>query len=270
MEIELALTRAELVSQGCGCLARVHPYLPPSASTFDKLAEPVSFLSGHFTTVRPSPSVQMTSRRDRKAARKPEPDNVPLALPDFDAKPTGKTLLQLADERRKALAAEANGSPANNDGWPAADRDGDFEFMSTEPLGAVANATMFCISLSMLHVTLDVMVLSQYSQDVVWSEIASRILRMTPGLFCGLWLLHTEAAMRWKLARQLFFLAMSTIAGCFLIYSGNEHGYYFVMKKAPPVGTLWVWSVVEMDLMYSLLHACAVVSYMLWGGFNTF
>jgi hypothetical protein len=93
---------------------------------------------------------------------------------------------------------------------------------------------------------------------------------MTPGLFCGLWLLHTEAAMKWKLARQLFFLAMSTIAGCFLIYSGNEHGYYFVMKKAPPVGTLWVWSVVEMDLMYSLVHACAVVSYMLWGGFNTF
>jgi hypothetical protein len=210
----------------------------------------------------------MASRRERRAARKQDPDDVPLALPDFDAKPTGQTLLQFADERRKALAADADAhTPADDDG---VHRDGDFEFMSSEPLGAFANATLFCISLSMLHITLDVMVLSQYSQDVVWSEIAARILRMTPGLFCVLWILHSEMALKWKLARQLFFLTMSTVAGCFLIYSGNEHGYYFVMKKAPPVGTLWVWSVVEMDLVYSLVHGCAVAAYMLWGGFKTF
>jgi hypothetical protein len=234
----------------------------PSKAELFRVGEPF------FTT--PSASFEMPSRRDRKFPREPEPDDVPLALPDFDAKPTGKTLLQLADERRKALASKGSGSPANNDETPTVDRDGDFEFMSNEPLGALANATLFCISLSMLHITLDVMVLSQYSQEVVWTDIAGRMLRMTPGLFCVLWLLHTETAKQWALARQLFFLALSTIAGCFLVYSGNEHGYYFVMKKAPPVGTLWVWSVVEMDLAYSLVHACAVVLYMLWGGFTTF
>jgi len=63
---------------------------------------------------------------------------------------------------------------------------------------------------------------------------------------------------------------MAIMAGCYLIYSGNEHGYYMVMQKAPPVGTLWIWSVVEMDLALTMLHLVVVGAYTWWNGYGNF
>ena len=122
----------------------------------------------------------------------------------------------------------------------------------------------------MLHFTLDVLVLSQYRQDVVWSEIAGRLTRMTPALLLVIWFFHIPQVKRFRVARQLVFLVASIAAGCYLIYTGNTYGYYHVMKNAPPVGTLWVWSVVEMELLYAVAHCVAVVGYMWWNGFGNF
>jgi hypothetical protein len=217
------------------------------------------------------------NRRERRAAArdstKPEtdtfnPNEIPMVTPDYDAKPTGKTLYQIVDERYAELKKQGQPFPKSQ-----ADGDGVSEVdfpLDGDPLGAFANAVIYCISLSMLHVTLDVIVLSQYQQDIVWSEIIARIARMTPGLFLVLWLFHTEAVKRWHRVRQAFFLITSVVAGCYLIHAGNKYGYYFVMKKAPPVGTLWVWSVVEMDLWFAVAHAVAVVGYMWWGGYRAF
>jgi hypothetical protein len=114
------------------------------------------------------------------------------------------------------------------------------------------------------------MVLQQYGQQVVWREIFGRVGRMLPALFVALWMLHSKAVRRWKLLRQTFFFVAGVGSGCFLIYSGNMHGYYYVMQQAPPVGTLWVWSVIEMELWFAVVHVAAVLGYMWWNGFGTF
>jgi len=191
-----------------------------------------------------------------------------MSLPDFDAKPTGKTLLDLAEERHRELTG--NGQPFPKQDDASADKDGDWEFMSTEPLGAFPTAILYGVSLSVLHITLDVLVLSQYRQEVEWPEIFWRMARMTPALFVLLYLFHTPTALRFKLPRQLFFLALSVGAGAYMLYAGNEHGYYFVMRRAPPLGVLWVWSVVEMDLMYALIHLLAVGSWTWYKGYGSF
>ncbi|KAL1957257.1 hypothetical protein VTO42DRAFT_6163 [Malbranchea cinnamomea] len=46
--------------------------------------------------------------------------------------------------------------------------------------------------------------------------------------------------------RNFFFLFVSFLLGARLIAISNDAGYYAVMKKAPPIGTLWVWCVLEM------------------------
>ena len=48
--------------------------------------------------------------------------------------------------------------------------------------------------------------------------------------------------------RQGVFVVLSVAAGCRLIYISNTFGYLAVMKQAPPLGCLWLWAVVELDL----------------------
>ena len=55
-----------------------------------------------------------------------------------------------------------------------------------------------------------------------------------------------------------------------MVYSGNKHGYFYVMKSAPPIGTLWIWSVVEMSLPFAATSAAAVLGYIWWNGFDFF
>ncbi|OCK77994.1 hypothetical protein K432DRAFT_406836 [Lepidopterella palustris CBS 459.81] len=179
--------------------------------------------------------------------------------------PKGKTLLQLAEERQ----AELNkGKPA---GWNIGGNtpEGEVPF-NDDPIGPFGNAILYSISLSMLHFTLDVIVYSQYREDVIWNEIFKRTGTVLPIFFVLVYLLHVPVSFRFPILRNLFFLATSIIAGCYMVYSGNINGYFFVMKTAPPIGTLWVWSVVEMSLPYALASVLSVGGYLWWNGFEIF
>lgn len=69
--------------------------------------------------------------------------------------------------------------------------------------------------------------------------------------------------------RTLFFLPLACFLGFRLIVITNDSGYYAVMKKAPPVGTLWVWCVLEMSPGAAVLALVLPVGYgILWQGYN--
>lgn len=51
---------------------------------------------------------------------------------------------------------------------------------------------------------------------------------------------------------QLVFFLGSVAAGGYLIYATNVHPYYAFMKRAPPLGCLWIWSVIELDILPAL------------------
>jgi hypothetical protein len=67
---------------------------------------------------------------------------------------------------------------------------------------------------------------------------------------------------------QVFFLALSTLSGCYLIHAANVYGYLAVMKRAPPLGTLWIWSVIELKLPLALLSLGLVGGYLQWSGYS--
>lgn len=68
---------------------------------------------------------------------------------------------------------------------------------------------------------------------------------------------------RWLV--QVGLLILSVACGCYIVDSVNRAGYYAVMKKTPPLGTLWVWAVVEMDVWLDVL-SCAIVGIFTWWG----
>lgn len=68
--------------------------------------------------------------------------------------------------------------------------------------------------------------------------------------------------------RQAVFFATSLAAGCHLIHVTNHHGYLAVMKRAPPLGCLWVWSVIELDLPLAALSLAGAGVFVWAGGYS--
>lgn len=68
--------------------------------------------------------------------------------------------------------------------------------------------------------------------------------------------------------RQAIFFAASCVAGCYLIHISNEYGYLSIMKQAPPVGCLWLWAVVEMDLRWAVPSLAVAGAFMWQGGYS--
>ena len=91
-----------------------------------------------------------------------------------------------------------------------------------------------------------------------------------PTFFLAVYLTHVDFSYRFPILRDATFFGGSVVAGCYLVYSGNKHGYFYVMKSAPPIGTLWIWSVVEMSLPFAATSAAAVLGYIWWNGFDFF
>lgn len=174
--------------------------------------------------------------------------------------PKGKTLFDLAEERQRELDKEAGRvrpSTGSQDEDPL-------------PIGPFGDAILYSISMASLHVTLDVIVFNQYREAVLWGEIFTRALTALPIFFLLVYLTHVDFSNRFPLLRNIVFAIGGIAAGCYLVFSGNKHGYYYVMKAAPPVGTLWIWSVVEVDVLYAALNALAVFAYSKWNGFSFF
>jgi hypothetical protein len=181
-----------------------------------------------------------------------------LKHPDYSGGPKGKTLFELADERQREL----------NKGKPGRRSDGTVD--DDVAIGPLGDAILYGISMMALHLTLDVIVYSQYREAILWDEIFKRAARAAPVFVLLVYLTHVQLALRFPIARNIAFLAGSVAAGCYLVYSANNYGYFYVMKSAPSVGALWVWSVIEMSLPFAAANALAVIAYIWWNGFEFF
>jgi hypothetical protein len=97
---------------------------------------------------------------------------IPLSLPEYGSKPTGRTLLDLIDEKR----------PRDTDGNPIgfSRKNGDDE-EEEEIFGPGMNTFFFAVPLTILLFWLDVLVHMQYRQEVEWRLILMRCLKALPG-----------------------------------------------------------------------------------------
>lgn len=68
--------------------------------------------------------------------------------------------------------------------------------------------------------------------------------------------------------RQAIFLAMSLVSGCYLIYITNKYSYLAILKQSPPLGCLWIWSVIEMNLGLSVLSLAGAYFFFWHNGYK--
>ena len=61
----------------------------------------------------------------------------------------------------------------------------------------------------------------------------------------------------------LFYLPLAILLGGTLVHTTNQEGYYAIMKRAPSIGTMWVWCVLEISSPLAALVALLVP--LVWG-----
>lgn len=223
---------------------------------------------------------QPRNRRERRAAAKSSnkpiesPTSTPkikLAQPDRSG-PKGKTLLDLVEERKDLLEKGQPFDKQYDDGQIRGESGNILQagLMDDEPIGPVGDAIFWAVCLAMFHFTLDVLTFQQYRQEIEWSPILQRTALVLPIIWLLIFVMRSQTARKVETARQLFFLAVGIGAGCYTIHVGNMYDYYAVMKQAPPLGTLWVWSVIEMRLPYALVGVALNIGYMYYKGYGVF
>ena len=226
------------------------------------------------------------NRKERRAAASnpiTKASDIPLSQPSRH-QPKSKSLFEIAAERQFQLktgtpfaASTGNSSQPlittttiNPDGTLSDTSPKNHHQVNDDPIGPFGQAIFFGLTLTMLHFTLDVLVHNQYRQEIGWDLILQRTLTAFPILVLLVYLLHRLNPESTSIWVQALFLGMSVGSGCYLIYSSNELAYFAVMQMAPPLGTLWVWSVIEMQLLVALSSLGAVGAYFWWGGYTIF
>ena len=220
------------------------------------------------------------NRKERRAAAREsgKPIAPPTSTPKFKLQqpdrsaPKSKTLMDLYEEKKALLE---QGQPFDKKYEDGLVRDEGGNILEAglgdgEPIGPVGNAIFWAFSLAIVHFTLDVLVFNQYRQEIEWGEIFQRSLIVLPALFLLLFTMASETASRFPLLKQIFFFAVGVGAGCYVIYAANKYSYYAVMKRAPPLGTLWIWSVIEMNLPFAAVSLVVNFGFLWYNGYSAF
>ncbi|PTB38154.1 hypothetical protein M441DRAFT_29552 [Trichoderma asperellum CBS 433.97] len=203
--------------------------------------------------------------------RKEKP--IKLRQPDRSG-PTEQTLLQLADEQQLfKKAAKREKQLAGGDGDDDENEDDDEEGQMSPGAERFLEALLYTSTLATLHLTFDVLVMNQYGTAIKWDRVVKNAGRAFIAFFFLFYALHPSEPNATLIPglprrfqrplRQLLFFAMSCVAGCALVYTTNSKGYLANMKRAPPLGCIWLWAVVELDLLWAV-PSLAVTGMYLW------
>lgn len=204
-------------------------------------------------------------------------EEIPLRRPDRSyakRNPNHKTLIDLIEEHHPSVRIQGNSDGRIEELPDSPSRDGDDEDeneadedaeMMEYMYGPSATATYLAVPLSILMFGLDILCHQQYSQEPILRDIAFKCVKALPVFFLITYLFHPRKD--YKLAQLLIFAA-SVAAGCWMVKATNRYAYYAVMKRAPQVGSLWVWTVIEMDKEWALLSLLTVFGWGWYSGYS--
>ena len=227
----------------------------------------------------------MSNRKARRAAKKEaaitSAADIPLTHPSREKPTDHKTLYDIAAERQaelfpsglpsfskdssrntEVITTNINADGSISQSKEAANHEED---PKEDPIGPFGHALVYAITFTMLHFTLDVLVHNQYRMSIGWHLIAWKTASAFPSLLLLIYFFHPRASKSWA---QVLFFAGSVAAGCYLVKSSNEDPYFAVMKRAPPLGTLWIWCVLEQRLEAAVAGLAVVGGFFWWGGYS--
>jgi hypothetical protein len=231
--------------------------------------------------------LEIVAEREKVSGTKSSSSSGPLFNPDatetqfLEISSDGKmiNILDPNGRRNGSVAAENNENTDDND-------------TSSTSLPPIIDTLFLSFPLSMLHLTLAFLAAHQYLQEIHLGELAreSLLVALPVLTFCihlahghvisfggrrkkpsdhqktqrgggrrGFWAVFVDPSLR-----NGVFLPLAIGLGAYLIRMTNEEPYYAVMKRAPAIGTLWVWCVLEMSAAAALVAVLGPLGWGVW------
>ncbi|RHZ88149.1 hypothetical protein Glove_26g190 [Diversispora epigaea] len=131
--------------------------------------------------------------------------------------------------------------------------------------GVTFQAFLYTIPLCAVYCVMDILVHRQYSESVLLFPVATRIFRVAPLLWGLVYYTNKNVSKNWM---QFLMFMGSLICGSYLIWVVNNANYIGVMKRCPPLATLWIYFVIQLRLLPSCLSLLGSYIYFKYMGFK--
>jgi len=166
-------------------------------------------------------------------------------------------LVELIDSDETGIAAD----PAAPQRDAASEEEAEISEYGEEVFRLILNMIVF----GTLWLCLDIMIHAQYGQEATIKGELGRAVNVLPGLAFVVYLTSHYST---HLLTKLVLFAFSAVGGSHMIYCVNTQSYLAVMKRCPALGTLWIWSIVQLDLTFAVASLAAVAGYVKWRGLH--
>ncbi|KAJ7095298.1 hypothetical protein B0H15DRAFT_828932 [Mycena belliarum] len=129
------------------------------------------------------------------------------------------------------------------------------------------NAVLFITPFTFLLLLMDVLIYQQYGQEPNLKTIVDRMVSGIPIL--SVFVFYTSRYKRDQRMQRLLFL-IGTAAGSRMLFLIKRGSYLVNMQQCPPLVTLWVYIVVQLDLGLAVLNLASVGAFVWWKGLELF
>ncbi|KAM0751321.1 hypothetical protein T439DRAFT_325462 [Meredithblackwellia eburnea MCA 4105] len=117
-----------------------------------------------------------------------------------------------------------------------------------------------------LYAGMDYAVHAQFGEHLNWGMEWKRLINIIPTIYIlNIMTLWSPPPIPTQLL-QFLLAVLSLGTGSSLIKLTTTESYLAVMRKAPALGVLWVWSVVRLDLAWALGALGGVLAIVKWRG----
>ncbi|KAF8915960.1 hypothetical protein CPB85DRAFT_389537 [Mucidula mucida] len=125
----------------------------------------------------------------------------------------------------------------------------------------IFNAILYIIPFSFCLLMMEILIHHQYGKQPGLKVLVDRMVSGVP--IMSIFIFYT---MRYKNHRrmQFFLFVASCFAGSRMLYMLARVGFIKNMKQCPPLATLWIYTIVQLDLGPAVLNLIFVGAYVWW------
>ncbi|KAJ7179909.1 hypothetical protein C8R43DRAFT_971072 [Mycena crocata] len=131
----------------------------------------------------------------------------------------------------------------------------------------IFNALLLITPCSFLLVLMQILIYHQYGQEANMKTIADRIIQGVPIL--SIFVFYTSRYKKDQRMQLLLFL-MGSAAGSRMLFLIKRGSYLVNMRQCPPLVTLWVYIVIQLDLGLAVLNLTLVGGFCWWKQLDLF
>ncbi|TFK43617.1 hypothetical protein BDQ12DRAFT_731612 [Crucibulum laeve] len=174
-----------------------------------------------------------------------------------------KPLVEIPEDEKWRLINQSGVLNSINPKTSAVVRGQDVEEEPT-PLGdEIFNTVLLLIPFSSLLLLMEILIHQQYGKR---PSLQAIIDRMAPGVpILSLFIFYTT---RYKQHRSMQFLLfiLSVFAGSRMIYLVNLGSWLMNMRQCPPLATIWIYTIVQLELSPAVVSLLTTASFVWWKG----